>query len=191
MLLKMAELQAIQSGRVTLVFRRWRRPSVRTGGTLTTAVGVLAIDRVDQIEAAQITEEDAVQAGQASAADLRAALAGREGYLYRIEVRYAGPDPRLRLRQEDELDPAALEKLTSKLARLDAASRVGPWTQTVLEAIARQPKVAAAVLAESTGFEKDWLKINVRKLKNLGLTISHHPGYELSPRGQALLGRLP
>ena len=29
-----------------------------------------------------------------------------------------------------------------------------------------------------------------RKLKALGLTISHSPGYELSPRGRALLARL-
>jgi hypothetical protein len=27
----------------------------------------------------------------------------------------------------------------------------------------------------------------VRKLKELGLTISHSPGYEVSPRGQAVL----
>jgi hypothetical protein len=33
-------------------------------------------------------------------------------------------------------------------------------------------------------------KNDVRKLKSLGLTISHSPGYELSPRGHALLARL-
>ncbi len=33
-------------------------------------------------------------------------------------------------------------------------------------------------------------KEDVRKLKALGLTISHSPGYELSPRGRALLERI-
>jgi hypothetical protein len=32
------------------------------------------------------------------------------------------------------------------------------------------------------------LKLDVRKLKNLGLTISLPTGYELSPRGRAFLG---
>ena len=30
-------------------------------------------------------------------------------------------------------------------------------------------------------------KADVRKLKRLGLTVSHDTGYELSPRGRALL----
>ena len=34
-------------------------------------------------------------------------------------------------------------------------------------------------------------KANVRKLKNLGLTVSHHPGYTLSPRGETMLRHLP
>ena len=57
-------------------------------------------------------------------------------------------------------------------------------------AIAEHPHLAAAELAERTGFDKEWLKLQVRKLKNLGLTISHHPGYELSPRGRVVLRRL-
>jgi hypothetical protein len=44
----------------------------------------------------------------------------------------------------------------------------------------------AATIARQIGFEKDWLKINIRKLKNLDLTISHDPGYTLSPRGVAV-----
>jgi Mn-dependent DtxR family transcriptional regulator len=48
---------------------------------------------------------------------------------------------------------------------------------------------SAGYLAAKAGVEKEWLKINVRKLKNLGLTISHQSGYELSPRGQEFLRR--
>ena len=56
--------------------------------------------------------------------------------------------------------------------------------------IKEHPMMPAAQLAYETGFEKDWLKTNVRKLKNLGLTISHQPGYTLSPRGLVVLERL-
>ena len=37
---------------------------------------------------------------------------------------------------------------------------------------------------------QDEFKEHVRKLKGLGLTISHSPGYELSPRGVALYAAL-
>jgi hypothetical protein len=46
MLLTKAELDAIKCGEVSLVFRRWRRAAVKTGGSLRTRVGVLAIERV-------------------------------------------------------------------------------------------------------------------------------------------------
>ncbi|GAA4173979.1 hypothetical protein GCM10022218_17670 [Sphingobacterium ginsenosidimutans] len=36
-------------------------------------------------------------------------------------------------------------------------------------------------------FEKEWLKLNIRKLKNLGLTISHTVGYEISPLGERFI----
>jgi hypothetical protein len=42
-------------------------------------------------------------------------------------------------------------------------------------------------LADGIGLDKPAFKNNVRKLKGLGLTISHSPGYELSPRALALL----
>jgi len=47
------------------------------------------------------------------------------------------------------------------------------------------------VLAESVGRERDPFKIDVRKLKRLGLTQSFEVGYELSPRGRAFLARAP
>ena len=47
--------------------------------------------------------------------------------------------------------------------------------------------MSAQELADRSGYEKEWLKLNVRKLKNLGLTESLHPGYRLSPRGAAYL----
>ncbi|MEM6334203.1 MAG: hypothetical protein AAF823_12775 [Planctomycetota bacterium] len=187
MLLKKAQLEAIKSGDLTLVFRRWTRPSVKSGGTLKTAIGVLAIESVDQINPSEITESDARESGYASAADLLQELETRQGDTYRIKVHFDGPDPRVKLRESDQLDDHERRTIRDKLNRLDAASRSGPWTRSVLQAIKANPKTAAAQLASSLGVEKEWLKINVRKLKNLGLTISHQPGYELSPRGKAFL----
>lgn len=59
-----------------------------------------------------------------------------------------------------------------------------------LRKIAIHPELAAADLAALLGVEKEWLKPNIRKLKNLGLTESLHPGYRLSPRGRALLAAI-
>ncbi len=41
--------------------------------------------------------------------------------------------------------------------------------------------------AAELGRERDPFKIDVRKLKNLGLTLSLETGYRLSPRGRAYL----
>jgi len=40
------------------------------------------------------------------------------------------------------------------------------------------------------GLEKEAFKLNVRKLKNLGLTESLGTGYRISPRGRSVLERL-
>jgi hypothetical protein len=58
-----------------------------------------------------------------------------------------------------------------------------------LALIGQRPQVRAPDLAASVGRETAPFKIDVRKLKNLGLTISHPVGYELSPRGLAYLAR--
>jgi hypothetical protein len=65
----------------------------------------------------------------------------------------------------------------------------------VLERIVRgeiegRPAVAARVLAQRLDYEKDWLKPQIRKLKDLGLTVSLPVGYELSPRGRVVVERL-
>lgn len=190
MLLTQTELHAIKTGAQTRVYRRWKRPSVKTGGTLKTSIGLLAIKRVTVIDYSLLTVRDAKAAGHDSLTSLVAILNEREGDLYRIDVRYAGADPRIKLRENDRLKPLDLEAILAALARLDKASKAGPWTWKILRAVEKHPHVAAVTLAEKTGYEKEWLKLNVRKLKNLGLTISHEPGYELSPRGKAVMRHL-
>jgi hypothetical protein len=56
-----------------------------------------------------------------------------------------------------------------------------------LRLIEERPQVAARLLAKQLGRERDPFKIDVRKLKRLGLTQSFEVGYEISPRGRAFL----
>lgn len=119
MLFKRPVLDRIAAGDVTLAFRRWRRPTVRTGGTLTTPAGMLAIESVEIAAADRITAAEALQAGFSSRDDLLAGLAGAEGDLYRIAFRLQGADPRTALREQDDLAPEDWAALRQRLDRLD------------------------------------------------------------------------
>ena len=70
MLIKRPILDGIVEGRITLAFRRWKRPTVKTGGRLRTAIGVLAIEAVDLVDAESITSKDARRAGYDSKEEL-------------------------------------------------------------------------------------------------------------------------
>jgi hypothetical protein len=186
MLFTQGDMRRIAAGEITLALRRWRRPTVKAGGTLRTRVGVLAIETVDVIEPEQVTDADARRAGRADRAALLASLRG-DGRLYRIGFHLAGPDPRIALRERADLSAEERAELDRRLARLDAASRHGPWTEQVLRLIADRPGTRAADLAAKLGREKPPFKADVRKLKELGLTESLAVGYRLSPRGRAYL----
>ena len=191
MLFKQPELARIQAGEITVAFRRWRRPTVATGGTLKTAVGVLAIESVERIDENGITSVDAARAGLTDVEAVKAELAKRpKGELYRITFRLQGPDPRIELRETTGLPEEEWQRVKRRLERLDAAGSTGPWTRATLEAIQGGEGVRAGDLAPALGMEKEAFKLNVRKLKNLGLTESLGTGYRISPRGRELLGRL-
>jgi hypothetical protein len=179
----------LADGTITVAFRRWRRPTVKAGGRLRFARGVLAIDAVTVVGRDAITEADARRAGHASLADLLAFLDGRpDGDVHRVDFHYAGADERIALRADDALDDEARTTLDARLARYDRASPRGPWTRAVLELIASNPGVRAPDLAASMGRDTLTFKVDVRKLKALGLTESLPVGYRLSPRGRAYLG---
>ena len=55
MLIKVDTLKRIKRGEVRLVFRRWRRPTVKAGGSLKTVVGVLGIEAVERINVRSIS----------------------------------------------------------------------------------------------------------------------------------------
>lgn len=186
MILRERVLRGIRDGAITVAFRRWRRPSVRSGGTLLTAIGQLHINDVTRTELSAISATDARRAGYSSREDLLADLNARtEGEVYRIELGPLSPDPRVSLRNTR---PAGddLKTLTERLRRLDARTSE-PWTVRVLELIEAHPALRAADLCKRAGQERLPFKLNVRKLRALGLTESLEVGYRLSPRGVAVL----
>lgn len=189
MLIKNVVLDDIKAGKISLIFRRWKKAGVKAGGTQMTQRGVLAIDSVDVVTERNITHEDAIAAGFASKKELLAQLIERDEptETYRIAVRFAGDDPRKVLRELAELSPDEIAEIIAKLRKLDFGSKRGPWTQTYLQMIHDQPNTHAAILAEQIGLDIPRFKPWVRKLKALGLTESLRPGYRLSPRGQKVL----
>lgn len=185
MLIPIAVLRRIEAGEVTLAFRAWSRPTVRAGGHLTTAIGRLAIDAIDAVDPAAVTDAEARAAGAADADALRASLRTGPGRTtYRIALRVDGPDPRLVLREDADLDPDARADLDRRLDAMDRRAPSGPWTRRTLAAIAEHPGVVSTELASLLGQERQELKVRIRRLKALGLTESLEVGYRLSPRGE-------
>ncbi len=190
MLLKRSTLDGIVEGSITLQFRRWKRPTVKAGGTLLTAVGLLVIEEVEPIELDSIMSSDALAAGFSDLQSLLSVLDSRgSNQVYRIRLSLKGPDPRIelggRLPSEREMSD-----IQSRLDRLDARSRSGAWTVSTLREIHRRPAERAAGLAAGLNTDKALFKMNVRKLKALGLTESLEIGYRLSRRGEEVLRNL-
>jgi hypothetical protein len=180
-------LRRIATGEVTCAFRRWRRPTVRQGGTLRTPLGVLDILAVETPAPGSLTGADARAAGHATLEALLAALErGRDGTLHRIVFRLSGPDPRAALRAQDRLTGDEEAALRRRLAGMDDRAPE-PWTMRALEQIATHEGAPAVTLADALGMDKDRFKRGVMRLKTLGLTESLRVGYRLSPRGRALL----
>jgi len=190
-LIRDAVLARIVGGEIDTQFRRQKRVTVKAGRTLRTHRGMLDILAVDRVELAEVTDDDARRSGARDRDQVIAELTAKpEGDFYRVRLRYAGDDPRLALREDDRLSDDDVAQLTARLDRLDRTAPDGPWTRATMRLIAERPHVRAPDLAASVGRETVPFKNDVRKLKALGLTISHSPGYELSPRGRALLQHL-
>ena len=195
MLLPPKVAHGVADGTITLAFRRWKRQDVKVGSAFTTVGGVVRVDEVTVVDADAITDEEAVAAGWPDADRLRRQLDkaqpdnGEVGTTYRVVLSLAGPDPRIALREATDLTDADVQAIDAKLDRLDRASSHGPWTMATLELIRRRPHTRAPDLAAEMGRERDPFKIDVRKLKGLGLTRSFDVGYEVSPRGLAYLER--
>ena len=179
----------IADGSVTLTFRRWRRQQVLAGRRYRTPAGIVEVTSVTIASPDEIRDDDARRAGHRDAASLVAELPDRpDSDLFRIEFHaVTEPDPRAVLAASADLDEGAIAEITRRLDRLDRASSHGPWTRETIALIRDQPATRAADLAGELGRDRASFKIDVRKLKNLGLTDSLDVGYRLSLRGRAYL----
>ena len=210
MLLRMDVLARVVTGEIDVVYRLWRKPTVKAGGRLRTAMGELSIDAVEEIDPRSITDAEAARAGFSSADEARASLEPRPvrsragqasrkpgssqgrtakpdetSRRYRVIVHFAGADTRAALR--DDASTEAVAAIIAKLDAMDARCARGPWTRRTLALIGQWPGRRAPELAEIEGMDAAVFKTDVRKLKELGLTVSLTVGYTLSPRGEAVL----
>jgi len=180
----------IADGRITATFRTWQRPQAKVGGRYRVGGMVIEATNVSYVDVAELTDADAARAGEVDRDALLRRVGVDSGSVWRVDFVYRGRDDRIERREQAELGPDDLAQLRARLDRLDRASPSGPWTRTTLRLIERYPGVVSTALARHAGQERPAFKLNVRKLKELGLTESLEIGYRLSPRGEALLRAL-
>jgi hypothetical protein len=189
MIFKLADHQRVARGEFTVTYRLWKSPHVKKGATYPTGFGgAYRILDVSIVRAEDITDKDARSAGCLDRVSLLT-LAGEHTRtkitpkmnLYRVSFRYMDKEPE---RKQDTLD---VDEVLARLARLD---KTKPWTERALRLIERNPRVVARELASEAGYNTLDFKLNIRKLKKLGLTTSHDVGYELTVLGQATLDRM-
>jgi hypothetical protein len=157
-----------------------------------TGLDMVEVESVDVVEPSSVDAAQAREAGYASTGELLADLRGDPALpVYRIRLRRIdGPDPRDELAHRASLTEAEAAAISASLARMDRSGTRGPWTGAVLALIADRPGTASTVLAEAMGWERQDFKLHVRRLKDLGLTLSLDVGYRLSPRGESYLNCL-
>jgi hypothetical protein len=194
MLFAGSDRDGVAEGRITTAYRRWAEARVVEGRIYRTNAGRIEIESVRQVNPDLIADNDAdvIAADRQNAKDVRRRLRGNEDwptFLVKFHL-VEGPDPREELAASADLSPDELEDLKARLAKLDELSRHGAWTTDTLHLIQSKPAIRAADLAASLNRETPGFKLDVRKLKNLGLTYSLETGYELSPRGAAYLATL-
>jgi hypothetical protein len=191
MLFKKKFLNLIEQGKVQTAFRKWIRPSVTEGGTLLTPAGQLRIKSIKIVDYDSISDNEIVEAGYKDRKELDKELAFKEtGDLYKIDFALEKADPRIELRASTEISDKDMTEILEKLKRLDTRGKVKNWTFKVLELLNKEQGKYAVEYSAQLGYEKEWFKLNIRKLKNLGLTISLTDGYEISPRGNVVLREL-
>ncbi|TAK67999.1 MAG: ASCH domain-containing protein [Dehalococcoidia bacterium] len=180
--------ERVARGEITVTFRLWKSAHVRAGKTYESGFGRIEVEDVRVIPAAMISEDDIGPSGCDDVAAIRElagehtkAQVGPDTLLHRVQFRFIG-DGAMPIEPRTPID---MELVAARLERMDRLAPRGPWTLAALRMIERRPRAAARLLAAELGYETLDFKRNVRKLKALGLTISHEAGYELSDGGRA------
>lgn len=180
----------VADGTITVTYRLWKTAKVRAGKRYRSAMGTLEIEDVTVLPAALIASRDigltgllTVEAIRSLAGEHTRTAVGPDTLLHRVQFRFLSDVPLT------PASPPALDSdaLSQRLANMDRKSSRGSWTLSVLRLIDATPRVPARVLAADLGWERLDFKAHVRRLKRLGLTISHDVGYELSPLGRRYL----
>ena len=182
----------IVDGAVRLPFRLWEKPHVKVGGRYRVhPIGVVEVNTVESVALAEISEADALAGGFQSRDELLSYMEPvakkpltPSTPVFRVGFVHGGDGDHVSIALETELSSEALADLEKRLARLE---REGPWVKKVMALIDKHPRVAASQLAKRLKRETEPFKIDVRKLKKLGLTQSFEVGYEVSPRGRKFL----
>lgn len=187
MLFSQSAWAGLADGSITVTFRTWTKPQAKQGGHYRVAGMLLEATAVGQVEVASLTDADAIAAGEADLAALLRRLGNPQpgNTVWRVDLRHLGIDDRIERRADDALSADDIAALRARLDRLDRNGK--PWTRTTLQLIEKYPGVVSTALARHAGQERPDFKLNVRKLKEMGLTESLQVGYRLSPRGEALL----
>lgn len=179
----------IIDGTITVTFRGWTRAQARVGGRYRTWGQLIEVDDVRFVDAVDITDDEARRAGEASAAAVLDRLGDAATRpIWRVQFRFVGQDDRIERRNDADIDDERRAAIRARLDRLDRSSKAGPWTTRTLRLIATYPGVVSTALARRLDYDRPAFKLNVRKLKELGLTQSLEIGYRLSPLGEAFMG---
>ncbi len=182
-------LAGIIEGTNTITFRGWKKAQAIAGGRHRIWGHLIEVDDVRIVTTNDITDAEARRAGAISADKVLARLGDKaSGPIYRIQFHYVGLDDRIELRNSAALNEERRAEIQARLDRMDRASKDGPWVTKSLRLIATYPGVVSTVLARQLGQDRPAFKINIRKLKELGLTESLEIGYRLSPLGEAFAG---
>lgn len=181
----------VAAGRVTLTVRLWTRPQVKVGGRYNVGPVEIEVDDIELIPFGALTDEDIARTGTSDreAVRKRAAHAGPiadDTLVYRIELHVVGK------RRDPAAQPADAKTVAAVIAKLDgmdARSRTGAWTRPTLRLIGNHPGTVSTELAAAMNRPRPEFKVDVRKLKALGLTESLEVGYRLTRLGRAVVKR--
>ena len=193
MLFKYSFHAPIANGAITVTYRAWKSARVKVGNRYRlNAGGVVAVDDVRAVPVVRITDAAARASGFPSRDALLRQLVppgarNSPDTVFEVRFHYVR-DPRTPVADVSaDVAEEALQDLAGRLRNMDARSRTGPWTRATLAMIDTAPLLAASRLAPRLAMETAPFKRNVRKLKALGLTISHDTGYTLTSLGARVL----